>query len=225
MAKRMERGPRPGFTGGPAQRINEMIRIAQVRVISEEGEQLGVMSSQDALAKARAAGLDLVEVASDAKPPVCRIMDYGKYKYEQKKRASKQQSNKQQIKELRLHTKTGAADVQVKVNKAREFLDKDKDKVIVSIVFRGREMAHTDEGQRFLQSFIDQLLDVARVEAPPKLIGKRMSCTLAPLSMTKSEPKKNPAPEKGKKNKTKATDDSDKVDGASDPNPSAEQAQ
>lgn len=180
--RRMDNGPRGGNAGGnPSgqQRVNEMIRIAQVRVISEEGEQLGVMSSQDALAKARAAGLDLVEVAPQAKPPVCRIMDYGKYKYQQKKRVAKQQPNKTQIKELRLRPKTGAADVQVKVNKAKEFLSK-KDKVVVSIIFRGREMAHVDEGEKLLESFIAELADVAKVEAAPKQMGKRMWCTLAP---------------------------------------------
>ena len=116
-------GPRGGNSGNFAgqQRVNEQIRIAQVRVIADDGEQLGVMSSQDALAKARAAGLDLVEVAPQAKPPVCRIMDYGKYKYQQKKRVAKQQTNKTQIKELRLRPKTGVADVQVKVNKAKEY--------------------------------------------------------------------------------------------------------
>lgn len=175
--------PRPGNgnAGGNAapQRVNEMIRIAQVRVISDEGEQLGVMSSQEALAKARAAGLDLVEVAPQAKPPVCRIMDYGKYKYQQKKRVAKQQTNKTQLKELRLRPKTGVADVQVKVNKAREFLAK-KDKVTLAIMFRGREMAHIEEGGKLLDSVIAQLEDVAKVEAAPKQMGKRMWCTLAP---------------------------------------------
>lgn len=174
--------PRGGNAGGNSavqQRVNEMIRIAQVRVISAEGEQLGVMSSQEALAKARAAGLDLVEVASQAKPPVCRIMDYGKYKYQQKKRVAKQQTNKTQIKELRLRPKTGAADVQVKVNKAKEFLAH-KDKVTVSIIFRGREMAHIEEGEKLLQAFITELDEVAKVEAAPKQMGKRMFCTLAP---------------------------------------------
>lgn len=174
--------PRGGNAGGNSavqQRVNEMIRIAQVRVISAEGEQLGVMSSQEALAKARAAGLDLVEVAPQAKPPVCRIMDYGKYKYQQKKRVAKQQTNKTQIKELRLRPKTGAADVQVKVNKAKEFLAH-KDKVTVSIIFRGREMAHIEEGEKLLQAFITELDEVAKVEAAPKQMGKRMFCTLAP---------------------------------------------
>lgn len=166
--------------GANGQRVNEMIRIAQVRVISEEGEQLGVMSSQEALAKAREAGLDLVEVSAQSKPPVCRIMDYGKYKYQQKKRAGKQQANKpQQIRELRLRPKTGAADVLIKANKAREFLSK-RDKVMISVVFRGRELAHIEEGEKVLALMIQQLEDVAKIEAPLKQMGKRIFCTLAP---------------------------------------------
>lgn len=174
-------GPRGGNSGNGfgQHRVNEMVRAPQVRVISDEDEQLGIMSSQEALAKARAVGLDLVEVAPQATPPVCRIMDYGKFKYQQKKRIAKQQANKTQIKELRLRPKTGAADVQVKVNKAKEFLAK-KDKVMVAIVFRGREMAHVDEGIKLLNSFIAELEEVAKVEAAPKQMGKRMYCTLAP---------------------------------------------
>ncbi len=171
------RGNAGGAVGG--HRVNEMIRIAQVRVISDEGEQLGVMTSAEALAKARAAGLDLVEVAPAAKPPVCRIMDYGKFKYQQKKRVAKQQTNKTQLKELRLRPKTGDHDVQVKVSKAREFLAK-KDKVILSVIFRGREMAHISEGEKLLQAVIAQVEDVAKIEAPPKQMGKRIWCTLAP---------------------------------------------
>lgn len=172
-------GPRGNNGPNAGQRVNEMIRIPQVRVISEEGEQLGVMSSAEALAKARAAGLDLVEVAAEAKPPVCRIMDYGKYKYQQKKRVAKQQTNKTQVKELRLRPKTGDHDVQVKVNKAREFLAK-KDKVTLSILFRGREMAHISEGEKLLASVMAMLEDVAKVESAPKQMGKRIWCTLAP---------------------------------------------
>ena len=169
-------GPRGANGANAGHRVNEMIRIPQVRVISDEGEQLGVMSSAEALAKARAAGLDLVE---DAKPPVCRIMDYGKYKYQQKKRVAKQQTNKTQVKELRLRPKTGEHDVQVKVNKAREFLAK-KDKVTLSILFRGREMAHINEGEKLLTAVMAMLEDVAKVESAPKQMGKRIWCTLAP---------------------------------------------
>ena len=161
------------------QRINEMIRVPQVRVISNEGEQLGVMSTSEALNKARDLDLDLVEVAPDAKPPVCKIMNYGKFKYQQRKKDSKQQAVKGRLKELRMRPKTGEADIMVKVNKGREFLTK-KDKVLVSINFRGREAAHVGEGMKLMEFVIEQLADVAKVEAPPKQMGKKISCTLAP---------------------------------------------
>ena len=161
------------------QRINEMIRVSQVRVISNEGEQLGVMPTSEALAKARDLDLDLVEVAPDAKPPVCKIMNYGKFKYQQRKKDSKQQTAKGRLKELRMRPKTGEADIMVKVNKGREFLTK-KDKVLVSINFRGREAAHVDEGMKLMAFVLEQLADVAKVEAAPKQLGKKISCTLAP---------------------------------------------
>ena len=159
------------------QRVNEMIRAPQVRVISEDSEQLGVMSPAEALRRAREANLDLVEVAPNVKPPVCRIMDFGKYKYEQKKRAAKQQAQRPQMKELRLRPATGEHDINVRLNQARAFLAR-KDKVLVSVVFRGREMQHIAEGEKFLATFLEQLEDIARVEAPPKQMGRRIVCTL-----------------------------------------------
>jgi translation initiation factor IF-3 len=160
-------------------RINEMIRISQVRVVSAEGEQLGVMSTSEAIAQARAGGLDLVEVAPDAKPPVCRIMDYGKFKYQQKKRQTKQVVHRTKIKQLRLRPKTGDHDVQVRLKQARDFLVH-KDKVQIFVMFRGRELAHIEEGQKLIEHMIEQLEDVAKVEAPPKRMEKRVMCTLAP---------------------------------------------
>lgn len=163
----------------PQQRINEMIRIPQVRVISAEGEQLGIMNTSEAMNIARSAGLDLVEVASDSKPPVCRIMDFGKYKYQQKKRQAKQHSHQAKIKELRVRPKTGDHDLNVKINKAREFLTA-KDKVSIHVMFKGRELAHIEEGQRVIQNVIAQLEDIGKVESPPKTQNKRISCTLSP---------------------------------------------
>ena len=165
------------------QRINEMIRVPQVRVITARAKlvsrELGVMPTSEALNKARDLDLDLVEVAPDAKPPVCKIMNYGKFKYQQRKKDSKQQAVKGRLKELRMRPKTGEADIMVKVNKGREFLTK-KDKVLVSINFRGREAAHVGEGMKLMEFVIEQLADVAKVEAPPKQMGKKISCTLAP---------------------------------------------
>ena len=161
------------------QRINEMIRVPQVRVISAEGEQLGVMSSADALIAARQQGLDLVEVASDSKPPVCRIMDYGKFKYQQKKKLAKQHTHQSKLKEVRLRPKTGDHDLQVKVGKAKEFLT-NKDKVQLSVTFRGRELAHIDEGEKVINQVIAALEEFGKIEAPPKRADKRIVCTLAP---------------------------------------------
>jgi translation initiation factor IF-3 len=156
-----------------SQRINEQIRISPVRVISAEGEQLGVMPIEQALAAAREAELDLVEVAADVRPPVCRIMDFGKFKYQQQKR--KHKAHQIKIKEIRVRPKTDEHDLGVKLNHAREFLVH-KNKVLVSVVFRGREIAHIqDEGQRIVQFIIKNLEDIARVETPPNTQGKRIT--------------------------------------------------
>lgn len=179
MQKRIETGAGNNASKANVQRINEMIRTPQVRVISDDGEQLGIMSVADAIARARGSGLDLVEVAAESKPPVCRIMDFGKYKYQQKKRATKQQTGRSQVKELRLRPKTGEHDIMVKVNKAKEFLTK-KDKVMITVMFRGRELAHIDEGEKLLASVLEQLEPLSKVESPPKSMGKRIICTIAP---------------------------------------------
>ena len=163
----------------PKQRINEQIRVSPVRVIGEDGAQLGIMPTDDALKEARKVGLDLVEVAPNERPTVCRIMDYGKFKYQQKKRQHKGHPHQVRIKEIRVRPKTGDHDLQVKVNRARDFLAH-KDKVIVTVVFRGREMAHVEEGRKVIDGILIQLEDVAKVEAPPVHHGRRMICTLAP---------------------------------------------
>ena len=133
----------------------------------------------EALAAARAVGLDLVEVAPTDKPPVCRIMDFGKFKYQLKKRQHKAHARQMRIKEIRVRPKTGDHDINVKVSRAREFLEH-KDKVIVSVMFRGRELAHIEEGKRVIDEVLQQLQDVAKVEAQPSQQGRRIVCTLAP---------------------------------------------
>ena len=162
-----------------AQRINEQIRITPVRVISAEGEQLGVIPTEQALAAAREAELDLVEVAPNERPPVCRIMDFGKFKYQQKKRQHKGHSHQTKIKEIRVRPKTDEHDIEVKVNRAREFLAH-KDKVTVSVVFRGRELAHIEEGQKVINQIVKSLEEVGKLEAPPSHQGKRIICVLGP---------------------------------------------
>jgi translation initiation factor IF-3 len=160
-------------------RINEQIRSSSVRVIGLEGVQMGILTTEDALTAARQVGLDLVEVAPQEKPPVCRIMDYGKFKYQQKKRQHKGHSHQVRIKEIRVRPKTGEHDINVKVNKAREFL-LHKDKVLLLVMFRGRELAHIEEGRRVINEILVQLEDVSRIEATPSQQGKRIACTLAP---------------------------------------------
>lgn len=137
------------------------------------------MSSRAALALAEEAGVDLVEIAPMAQPPVCRIMDFGKFKYQLKKKASKNHHPQQKIKEIRVRPKTGDHDIEVKVNHAREFLAH-KDKVIVTVVFRGRELAHIEEGQKVVKHVIESLADVGKIESAPSQQGKRISCVIAP---------------------------------------------
>ncbi|MGD0384263.1 MAG: translation initiation factor IF-3 [Thermoguttaceae bacterium] len=167
------------LTGEVKQRINEQIRVSTVRVISADGAQLGIMSTDKAMEQARLADLDLVEVAPNERPPVCRIMDFGKFKYQQKKRQHKSHSHQMKIKEIRVRPKTGDHDLNVKVGKAREFLEH-KDKVIVSVMFRGRELAHIEEGRKVIDDILTKLEDVSKVESPPIHHGRRMICTLAP---------------------------------------------
>lgn len=148
-------------------------------MVGADGAQMGILPTADALAAARQAGLDLVEVAPNEQPPVCRIMDYGKFKYQQKKRQHKGHAHQVKVKEIRVRPKTGGHDINVKVNRARDFL-LHKDKVLVTVLFRGREMAHVQEGRRVIQAILEQLEDVSRVESPPNQQGRRIVCTLGP---------------------------------------------
>ena len=132
-----------------------------------------------ALQDALEAGLDLVEVAPNEKPPVCRIMDFGKFKYQQKKKLHKTHVHQTKLKEIRLRPKTGEHDIEFKVNQAKGFLQH-KDKVIVSVVFRGHELAHIDEGQRVMKNILVQLEPVGKLDSPPQQMGRRLVCTLSP---------------------------------------------
>ncbi|MCM1495936.1 MAG: translation initiation factor IF-3 [Bacteroides sp.] len=160
--------------------INEQIRDKEVRVIGEDGEQLGIMSSKDALKLAREAELDLIKIAPTAKPPVCKIVDYGKYRYEQvrKEKEAKKKQKTIDIKEIRFSPNIDTNDLNTKINQARKFLTKG-DKVKVSIRFRGRELAHTEIGVDILNNFAAKLEDVAVVEKPAKVEGRSMVMFLA----------------------------------------------
>lgn len=146
-----------------------------------DGQQIGIKPLPEALAVARNADLDLVEVAPQANPPVCRIMDYGKFKYEQKKRQAKSTKQHQmQVKEIRLRPKTGDHDIDFKVKRARNFLEQ-KDKVKINVIFRGRENVHRERGHEMLNEIIETLGDIAKVEKPPGMESNRtMTCILAP---------------------------------------------
>jgi translation initiation factor IF-3 len=159
-------------------RVNEQIRISPVRVIGSDGSQLGILSVDEALSRARSEDLDLVEVAPNERPPVCRIMDFGKYKYEKKKKAH-QATHQTKTKEIRLRPKTGDHDIDFKIKQAKGFLQH-KDKVQVSVIFRGRELAHIDEGRKVMDKVVNELLEVGKLESPPQQQQKRMIATLMP---------------------------------------------
>ncbi len=161
------------------QRINEQIRISPVRLIGVNGEQLGVVPTSQALDLAREAQLDLVEVAANERPPVCKILDYGKFRYQQSRKGTKTKVHQQKLKEIRVRPKTGDHDVETKINQARKFLEH-KDKVLVNVLFRGRELQHIDEGKRIIDGILEKLVDVAKIERAPSMEGKRMTAMLAP---------------------------------------------
>jgi len=165
------------------QRVNEMIRVREVRVISPEGEQLGILPIEEALALARDRDLDLVEVAPNERPPVCRIMDFGKYKYQQAKRSQEAKKRQRviQTKEIKMRPKTEEHDYQFKMRHARRFLEEGH-KVKVSLLFRGREMDHVDLGQRMLDRIIVDCKDISAVEQQPRLEGQTLSLVLTPKS-------------------------------------------
>ena len=160
--------------------INEQIRDKEVRVVGEGGEQLGIMSSRDAQKLADEAGLDLVKIAPTAKPPVCKIVDYGKFKYEQtrKEKEARKKQKVIEIKEIRLSPNIDTNDLNTKMNAARKFLSKG-DKVKITLRFRGREMAHMNSSKHILDEFAETLADIAVVEKAPKVEGRSMTMFLA----------------------------------------------
>ena len=163
--------------------LNEEIRDKEIRVIGPTGDQLGIMSSRDALAKAYDLGLDLVKIAPTATPPVCRIMDYGKFRFEQTKKEKEAKKNQHvtEVKEIRMSPSIDTNDFNVKVKNAMKFL-KEGNRVKVTVRFRGREMAHTDIGKTLLAKFSADCAELSSTDKPPKLEGRHMSIFLAPKS-------------------------------------------
>lgn len=181
IARRRYFRPQDNYNRGP--NINDRIRAKQVRLIDENNEMVGVVDLPEALNKAYEAGLDLVEVAADSDPPVCRILDFGKYKYEQSKKdkANKARSKTSELKEVRLgrSLKIDPHDIQIRINQAKKFL-LEGHKVQIVQNFRGREMMHRERGNKRMQEIIDTLSEIGKVETPPRMAGRRMTMIVAP---------------------------------------------
>jgi translation initiation factor IF-3 len=173
-------------------RCNEQIRLSPVRLIDEKGGQRGVVPTDEAMRLAREAGMDLVEVSPQERPPVCKILDYGKHKYLQSKKL-KQKHHEQKLKEVRMRPKTDPHDRQIKLQHARDFLAHG-DRVQFTMMFKGRERFHQVLGNESFQDIIKALEDVAKVDAPPRMFGKRMTMVLVPAGKTPTKPAKQAAP-------------------------------
>lgn len=191
----------------PAHQINEDIRDKEVRLVGETGEQLGIMSAAEALQKAEEAELDLVKISPTAVPPVCKLMDYGKFRFEQAKRDKEARKNQHvvEIKEVRMSPGIDVADFNVKLRNAQKFLA-EGNRVKVTVRFRGREMAHTEIGRDLLIKFSEQCAEVANREKDPKLDGRHMSIFLAPKA--KEDPKKAKSKAKPVPSKDEAEEES-----------------
>jgi translation initiation factor IF-3 len=163
-------------------RINERIRVPEVRLIGEDGNQVGVLSRDDALAYARQRDLDLVEVAAEARPPVCRVLDYSKYKYEQEQKAKQARKHQKQVtvREIKLRPKIAQNDYETKKGHVERFL-RHQDRVKITIMFRGRETTHPERGERLLMQLADDVSEIGVVEQRPNLDGRNMTMLLAPV--------------------------------------------
>jgi len=188
--------PRNFSSSGSFVRVNGKIRAREVRVIGVDGKQLGIISLGDALNLARASGVDLVEIAPTATPPVCRIVDYGKYRYEQAKKdkESKKHQHASMVKEVQLSPRIDPHDLGVKITHAIDFLCEDM-KVKVTLKFRGREMAHTEFGFQVVKKFLADIAAFGHPDFPPKLIGKGINVMISPLPRNKRA--KNPRQPEG----------------------------
>lgn len=181
----MNRARRPDPRGptrpGDSHRVNYQIRVPQIRVIGAEGEQLGIMTPDEGREIAQEAGLDLVEVAPTAQPPVCRIMDYGKFRYEQSKRSAAAKSAKVELKTITLRPKTDTHDIETKTRNIRAFLEKG-DRVKLVMRLRGRENAHKDLWYQKMESLLEAVKDLASVAQPPRDEGRTITALLEPVS-------------------------------------------
>ncbi len=167
-------------SGPPPPRLNGKIRAREVRVIGEDNQQIGILSLADAIRRAQSLGVDLVEIAADATPPVCRLVDYGRYRYEQAKKATHKAAPAGRVKEIQLGATIGPHDFSVKLGHAREFLNEGM-KVKVSLRFRGREMLHQEFGAQVVGRFVNELAAYGQPEAAPALVGRSLNVMVRPL--------------------------------------------
>jgi len=181
-------------------RINDRIRVPQVRLISETGDQVGVIPTEQALKYAQERDLDLVEVAADARPPVCRVLDYSKYKYEQDQKAKAARKHQQQvtIREMKLRPKIATHDYETKRGHVRRFLD-NGDKVKVTIMFRGRETTHPERGEQLLMRLAEDVEDLGTIEQRPSLDGRNMTMVMNPLKAKERKQHDGERKSKGKR--------------------------
>ncbi|MBF5058675.1 translation initiation factor IF-3 [Candidatus Neptunochlamydia vexilliferae] len=168
-------------------RTNKEIRAPKLRLIGKDGKQIGVVTNSDAQKQAQQAGLDLVEISPNAVPPVCKIIDYGKFRYQmtKKERESKKAQHQAKLKEVKVKPNIDEHDLQVKIKRAREFIEKGN-KVRVTCMFRGREMARVGLGQAVVSRIVEELSDIAQTESPPRQMGRNYSLVLAPVGKKKN---------------------------------------
>jgi translation initiation factor IF-3 len=176
-------GGRTAIGREPEIRVNERIRAREVRVITADGNQVGVLPFREALKMAEEQGFDLVEVAPNATPPVCRLMDYGKYKYELKKQAMAKKQKLQLVKEVNFRPNIGEHDLDVKINRIREFLE-DGHKAKVRISFRGREITHPELGKELAEKIIERIIDIGVIDLSPKFEGRNLIMVIVPKKKT-----------------------------------------
>lgn len=197
---------RPIGPSSEEHRLNERIRVPQVRLIDEKGNQVGIVATQEALSMARSRGLDLMEVAPNSRPPVCKILDYGKFKYEKKKKdhAAKKKQTVVKIKEVQIRPNTETHDLEYKSRNIRAFLE-EGDKAKISMLFRGREITHSDLGFKLMNELAQKMVDVSIVESRPAMEGRKLIMILAPVKKksdvkaSKTKPdEKAPATDKDK---------------------------
>ena len=194
--RRTPEGPHRGSSSD--HRINRRIRVPRIQLIDHEGVNRGELDTDAAMKLAEENGLDLVEIVPTARPPVCKIMNYGQYKYNQKKKAKSSKGHQAKIKGVRLHPNTAEHDVNVWLRRSKEFLERG-DKVLIAVWFKGREIAHKERGQEILQRFVDALKDLCKIEQNMRMEGKRMILLLAPLTQEEKNARKREAAAQGGK--------------------------